>query len=414
MIWHLFHMDDAFQAVQSQVRIAGIFAPTRMPAMTLVGVPVPPLPAITDSITGSNAVLAVRAGRRAVADNPLHDDSYFYLFQAYQWLQRMENYVAEVRNPVREFQLISMLRHSALLRSDESGRHLELARYYVGHNLPDLAFFHFRQFTQVVRDIGPPPGATVEDLERAITAQGDQLFRQRLDRAESQLSVMEANYKQRAAITPDPIDRADQAMKLRLAIPALENLVQAVNLMPPTGPRNLRDAQRENPAFQALLDLYILLGYLPEARELLLGRPDASLRLPPAQFHEYVALIATADGHYQLALQHRQELDKLLRGSAVVRAVDGMAMQTLGGRAERFGHSINGMATLFEGLDISARRADQMCHMGLLTLEAGRTQEAADFFRRAVEEIHGESPMRPLAARYYHLITGKQLRVVAE
>jgi tetratricopeptide (TPR) repeat protein len=295
-----------------------------------------------------------------------------------------------------------------MLNADEWTRQYALAQYYISHNYPDLGFRHYRLAVEALRREGPQPGTSLEDLERRIVAMGDQLFRMRLDRAEAQLASDEADYNNRASVTHDPIVRAGDALSRRLADQARLNLEQAVGQMAITGPPNATQAQRENPAFRRLLDLYIQLGYLPEA-SMLITRPDARQRLQPHVYHQYFAQIATVGGKYEDALSHRQILDQFLRDAAVGQTLEGLAVQTLGGNSDRVGYTLNGVLAMNDGLNLVAQRADQMCHMGLIALEAGRTKEAAEFFRRAVEDIHGESSYRPLAARYYHLITGKHL-----
>jgi tetratricopeptide (TPR) repeat protein len=138
--------------------------------------------------------------------------------------------------------------------------------------------------------------------------------------------------------------------------------------------------------------------------------PEASQLLGPAQFHQLGALAASAYGNYDLAIQHRKELDAAIQRNAAEQVLSGMRLQALGGDSEFPGPLLTGYLTVREGLQAAGQHAEQLTWMGLTALEAGQVQEAAEYFRRAIEDVHGDSVYRPLAGRYYHLITGKWLR----
>jgi tetratricopeptide (TPR) repeat protein len=204
--------------------------------------------------------------------------------------------------------------------------------------------------------------------------------------------------------TRDAIERGYYALSLRLADQARIDLQMAVDQMRRDGPFTARD----NAAFRALLELYLSLGYRAEAR-LLFSRPDALPRLQELGYHQLGAQVAAAEGNYELALFHLDKLDVMLKEVSVERALEGLKTQTLGGQSEPTGSNLAGVAHLYEGFEILKLRANQLCQMGMLALEAGRPAEAAEYFRRAVTEVHADSSFGPWAGRYYLLIKGNRL-----
>jgi hypothetical protein len=404
MLWQIQFAQNEFSRVQREVFEAGLLSAPQFLATSLAGVPVPLLPAVTEQLTGAHALLAVRAGRRAIAENPLHDDSHFYLYRAYTALQQMESYVVATNHPLRELQMVSALRQAALLRNDEPERHIHLARYYFNRDVPELGLLFAQKAIQAIRLTGMRGGLEGADLEDAISRMGEVEFGVRLDRAEQRYRNLRAQYNARAQITRDPIDRAQYALSLRLGDQARQDFEAAVALMRVEGPFT----ERENNAYRSLLELYLALGFSREARLLYL-RPDAAMRLQEVGFHQFGSQIAVTEGNYELALRHSAELDRLYKQASLERALLGLTNQTLGGDNEPAGSALAGMEQLYESITVVKRRADQLCQMGLLALEAGLTADAAEYFRRAGAEVHSDSNFRPLAGRYYFLITGKRL-----
>jgi tetratricopeptide (TPR) repeat protein len=412
MIWHKAQAARAYDSLLGQTIQATSRYLTVPLGATLVGVPAPPLPWMSEGLTGAAPILAVRAGRRALADNPRHADVHFELYRAYVSLQRQEEMVAEARNPPREVQMVAALRQSALLNPMEYQRQRELARWYFNHNVADLFMAHvqlaheaFRRLlveeglvAQVLQEAGP------EELDAKITQIISREIGLPLDRLEPRFRSLRDNYTASAARQRDPIENAQQAIQLGLLDHARTELERAVALMPV----DTAFTMRNNQAFRQLLEVYLNLGFSTEAI-LIFTRPDAAARLGEAAWYNFGSLVAAADGNYEQALRYRDRLDSLTRQAAINDLLEGTAAQTLGGQGEPFGSIFYGMGSVIDGFDKQRQRADVLCISGLLALEAGLTERAAEYFRRSIEDTHGNNTYRPLAARYYRQLTGKWL-----
>jgi tetratricopeptide (TPR) repeat protein len=111
---------------------------------------------------------SVRAGRRAVAENPDDANSYFLLAQAYgalvrttaesRWAMRLPQLMR-----LRELQASAALNRAVALNPNLGEAHVELARFYLTTRCMDLAATHLRAY----RDLPPNRGGPKKGDRRA-------------------------------------------------------------------------------------------------------------------------------------------------------------------------------------------------------------------------------------------------------
>ena len=106
-------------------------------------------------------------------------------------------------------------------------------------------------------------------------------------------------------------------------------------------------------------------------------------------------------------------MDKIMMRLSVDEALAGLHLQTAGG------DSYGGLARVLgydqqfqrgigsQGLKVIPQRVGLWNQLGLLALEAGDLPHAAECFHHAAMDFDTDSPHRPLARRYYRLLTGK-------
>jgi tetratricopeptide (TPR) repeat protein len=320
---------------------------------------------------------AVRAARRAVAENPTDANSYLVLGQAYRQLLNTSERAWAVRLPqlvkFRQVQASAALNRAAALNPRLAQAHLELALLYPQLNCLDLAAVHLRKYRDLMAEWGAPP----EARKQAEAVEG-QLAR--LTEVVEHYTREFAEYEQRMSV----IDRAAMAERRGLGGKARDVLLKS-----------------DVAAFGA--------GGMELELDLLLrtGRPDDVLEWTTAEvreplgglaYHRLRALAFAAVGEYdaadtELALVVSPR-GRLLESSRVNREVGGLvgkavldaqpggsylphvAMRTLT-RSDFQARVTNVARTL-------AEQADSMVVRGLVALEAGHIDRAREAFRAAL------------------------------
>ncbi len=392
-------------------------------AHTLVGVPLPPLP-FAEPFPMARVVLALRAVRRAIAENPEDPRAYQMLYHTYQLLEELEAPPFAERapglNPIRNLQSFFALRNWADRLGDQPLRlvgeqganpHFSLAQRYAGSLFLDLALDEYRRGVAAVRAFGPLPGMNEKQFEQALQNVDRSFFGSfTVEQIERLVRETQAQYRARvsdALFRDNPLARFQVALTInprcRLAKEALQDLIAAQQLPPEV--RRL--------AFPALLDLCINTGRFADARTML--RNPQAAELLGTRYHEMAGLVSAAYGEYDKALEHLGEVDALLAEGAVQQVLGGFQTQLLGGNADAHGSvALRSLDQTLSGLTLAAQRSDSLAMMGLLAVEAGRVRGgpqrpgAAELFRRAVE-VFPDSVFRPIAGHYYFLITGELL-----
>lgn len=407
-LWYFGRHQVQHSQVQAEVLPASLFYPGRCLGMSLSGLAMPPAPLLKD-LSEAWLLLAVRAARRAVAEQPSSGEAWLQLYRAYKALYQTESQAYRFPNPMRESQLLTAARRASQLRADAGADldhmpDLELARAYYRLGYLDLAVSHLQQALDVLRARRPtdmPPErfeAQLKEIERLVLGES-------LERIQQTLRERRAVYNRQVQLIPpgDYLARAQLALQLRLADQALSDLQSSVALI-----RDLRlpaEQNRLRTSWQLLVQLYVQLGFALEARELL-GAPGVAQALGPFDYHYQGSLAYAATGDYELALRFLDQVEELQRGTAVMQSLRGTEMQILGGNREPPGVSLAGITLLYQGFQAAADRADLVCWQGLLALEAGQLERAREAFASAVLRINPQSAYLVLAGRYYYQLTG--------
>jgi tetratricopeptide (TPR) repeat protein len=126
--------------------------------------------------------LAVRAGRRAVAANPLDAQAHAVLGEAYLRLIRETREAAWGRPfselvQLRRTQAAGALEQALALSPGLAVAQLHLAALYLDIGIFDLALKHQREYLNEVRRAGPPAGTQSDRYRSALATAGDRLDR---------------------------------------------------------------------------------------------------------------------------------------------------------------------------------------------------------------------------------------------
>jgi tetratricopeptide (TPR) repeat protein len=349
-------------------------------------------------------ILAIRAARRAVAERPDSYLSWYRLFQAYADTYGQERELG-APSAVRETQLVCALREAVRLRAQEPLLHMELSLLYLRKGFGDLAVKHYEEAVRAAGRLGFSEEEFVERLQsRPDTAHLRPLLAV-LPQEQQALTRRQASFNTRASLTSDPLERARIAAQLGLneeLRQALEVVVEQLQLKPLQAGSDMSLPQ--------LLDLYLQIGYMPEALQLL-ARPDVPGRLGTGGYHQRAALARAALGDYTASIQHFLQFEEVLRRAAVERALLGAGLHTRGGQSEFPGSLIAGLEQLSEARSLNADRAEVFYQAGLVALEAGwvaphaERPDAPSLLRTAILEIDPASPQANVARRYYRLVT---------
>jgi tetratricopeptide (TPR) repeat protein len=380
------------------------------------------VPGALDALPPALPLLAVRAGRRAVAANPDDADAWLVLGQAYLalgWFAGEGG--ADGRRP-----LLGLLRHAQAAEALENAlrrnpdllpAHLALAALYADRNCLDAALAHRFAARDLARGLGPARG------------EGPDAFALRLGRLEQEAAQLEKEVQDRQNLyairtqglqAGDPLGHAQAAIDLGLARKALDEV-----LLPS------RDVLFGAEGARLELKLLLLLGRADEVREKLSepgwqqnkanlgehqlvaagpGGAPVVYRLPAYDWLR--ACQAAATGDYDLAGDCLSAAGRQLEAQGAqigrLRRPLARALATevgLGGAAWPL-HPlpVSYLASPLVGLFARARvlrakQADLAVVAGLLALERGEPKAAADHFRAAL----GLAPAfagRPLALAY--------------
>lgn len=353
-------------------------------------------------------LLAVRAARRALHDNPDDALAHFRVGRACYFLQQqtMERGLSDefpLLQQLRQVQAVVALKRAVRLRPDLQPAHELLANIFLESRGFDLALPHVQERTRLSKQAGPLPGesaaefaARIEKLSTYEEQLGKQV-RDLLNLADTQTFELGA------------FGKARYAESNGLPGYALEQL--------------LRSTYAEFGREGAILELYLLLhaGRSEDFRSLI--NPDQEPVLTPFNYHWMQTLLAAADGNYDRADEHMQQIvepgsnaprstGQGPAGFAAVAALDGL--QGLCGSSNhplqllwptrisnRFVARPPGEIT-----PETRRSADLHCLRGMLNLESGRINGARQAFREAIN-LWNSAEGSPRLARHYLRLTAR-------
>jgi tetratricopeptide (TPR) repeat protein len=200
-------------------------------------------------------LLAVRAARRALADNPEDANAYLRLAQAYRVLR---DDTGETRLPplamLRHVQMVTALEQALVLNPDLVEAHEALIDLYAERQYLDVALEHLRALLAILRRAKPLSGQAGESQSHGLA----QLEGQVVD-LETLVRERQNTYAVRAASLHDnPLQRAQLALALGLPRTALDDvLLKSRVLLFGTGGARLE------------LELLLTLGRLDQVRDML-------------------------------------------------------------------------------------------------------------------------------------------------
>jgi hypothetical protein len=313
------------------------------------------------------ALLAVRAGRRAIADNAQDADSFLALADAVQYLSQQfeRNSVGQPLTRIRQIQQAAALRRALALKPDRPDIHERLATLYFQMRIFDLSSEHNHKALDLITAAGPRPKESEEDFKKRIDRKKSEVKtldeQSRLERLKSeyQLAVRQSSLRGR---------RASEAARRGLYQEALNLLIdneEAVELEP-------------NEARLAL-DLLISTGRLDEARGQSQDIQDVQLRYEiAAGLGDY----AQADEALAKLIQDREKADVdrvlfLLRNSTWARS--------FGPNGQIMGMGPEFLMGLQSSAAMARNWADLWAVRGVLALEAGDPLKAEQDFQHALE-----------------------------
>jgi tetratricopeptide (TPR) repeat protein len=354
-----------------------------------------------EALTHAEHQLAIRAARRAIAEQPLQAEAYHALYQAYVDLYSIER---ELGPPIglREMQIVAALREAVRRRPQEPVTQLELANLYLRRGVSDLAVMHFEEAVRAAEAIGKQ-----EELAQMARLQPFAPL-QNIGQMSQILANRRASFNARAVLlASNPSERARLAIELGLNDEARQALETVVSQLPPQ-----QDSQLGVLAVRQLVDLYLRLGYLPELLALLY-REETARRLGPVVYRHRGALARAALGDYQGSVREFVAMDEELKKFAIEHTLLGVGLHSRGAQSEMPGSLMQGLDQLYEAQNSNNQRTEALLQAGLVALEAGWTQptaaqtDAATIFKRALREVNAGAPHRALMVRYYRLMTNQ-------
>jgi|GEM_PF-6635587 len=334
-------------------------------------------------------LLAVRSGRRAIAANPDDAKSYFLLGEAYLRLaqatrERAWRYQLPAFDRIRQVQAITAFQQALILRPDSPAAHGRLARLYRDRGSLDLALVHLEKLVEITKARGPQAGEKTETANEALAA----LEREREALASlvrQRVKTLEVGKESRRVL-----DLAREAAGVGLPKYALEILLKS-------------DASEFGAeGVQLELDLLLWAGRVRDVRAWL--DPGLEKTIGAVTYHEVLACLAAATGHYREVGQEMREVAAaLLRVPSrlptpytqasydIARAM--FTTTFVGNNPAAATHQ----SLVREGLFVEVqqiggslgREGNALVVAGLLALEAGEVTEAEEFLHRALARWQG-------------------------
>src|SRR5439155_20267983 len=315
------------------------------------------------------ALLAVRAARRAVAENPQDVHAYLALANSLEFLWEAEEQnwsrPGQELSQLRQIQRVAALRKALALATKPSDLieiHSRLAIAYFQMGIIDLSSAHDNKALELLTAAGPNPKESQEDFQKRID-QFKSIVKAREEG--SQLEVQRSKYQLANRQSNSRARRASEAIQRRLYQDALKVLIdndEAVDLEP-------------NEARLAL-DLLIRVGRLDDARALETEEPLLQFR------------IAAASGDYAKAdealVRYLDRLKKDNVDNLLFLMLNSTWARPLGPNGQPLGMGPEMLLGLRSPAAFVRNWADWSVLRGVLALEAGDQVQAEEHFRHAL------------------------------
>jgi hypothetical protein len=304
-------------------------------------------------------ILAVRAARRAVADNREDADCYLALAQAYKhlWSNQEERWAGgRDRTPLlqqlRQGQVVTALQNAAVLRPDSLVIHLGLAQAFQELNYVDLELDQWNECQRCLRQAG----------QGRLSAEQ---YNQQLDQLERQIKQREDQTKFQARRNDYELTSAGRPPRVKAELALQRGLVkEAITVLREADPTTLSPAD---------VDLMVRLL-------LMTGQAD---EVEKAEFEGlsdwYRVQLAALAGDYATAQELVRDMHRKLADTSAARVLKLTWDQTFQPviQPRTLVEMYQALTTLYEQADLRNLR-------GILALEAGDSREAARLFRQGV------------------------------
>src|SRR5579875_2013148 len=238
-------------------------------------------------------LLAIRAARRAIKDDPYDAQAYHLLGEAYLRLlhnsrERFAKYDLPSLVHIRRIQAVCALHQALLLQPDLLQTHLRLYALYQEMGLLDFALQHARQVLHLNQRNGKAAGESQESWEQRLR-QTEEWVQKLEEEVQRRLDRYELQAARRSVL-----EQAVLAREQGLGGKALDILLAS-----DVAVFGRRGAELE-------LELLLAAGRIQEAREWL--APGQEIDLSQDSYQHFRILVAAADGDYQTCAEELAQL----------------------------------------------------------------------------------------------------------
>lgn len=356
----------------------------------------------------ATALLAVRAGRRAVKDNPQDYFAYLELAYAIQFLSDVDEVSEGSLGRIRQIQRVAALHKALILKPKSIDVHSALSQAYLQMDLRplqlpplDLAIEHLNQIVEIRAAEGRKGKQTEEEFQKEIEQHKLKLKNLR---EQTGLDRKQTDYESGKRRHSSLARKATDAVQHGLFQEAIQVLIDAEGL-----------GDRGPDGDLLLLQLWIWTGQLDEARAFLLvaSEPtaesgDTKIKDPQLEFQITAGTgdYAKADAALAQLIQRQEEagtkrLMMLVRDSTWARSI---------GRDGPLGMGAEMLMGFIVSSSFLRDLADTWTMRGVLALEYGDSAKAEEYFDRALRVVQNPPEQRPsftqqgIAYRYHHLL----------
>jgi tetratricopeptide (TPR) repeat protein len=355
-------------------------------------------------------ILAVRAARRAVAENPNDAEAQLTLARALRALrdyQRSFLGIPPRLEMLREIQIVTALENAVMLKPNLQQAHEMLAELYSGMTRPnnprqrshlDFWLEHFKEMVRLAREKGPGPGQDREAFDKHI-----ENLQSAVDKNEQGLQQRRSDFELRSK-NRSPGERARMALDMGLAQTALEVLEED-------------RAQLSQADLAELFSLLLRSGRVAAVSELLEAINDAWSK----------CLVMIAAGDYARADEYLVELANAMERSRT-ETLFALFRTDVTPPYPAPGFYLQSLQGLGQAAGLTKEWADLLVVRACLALEGGDTEVAERQFRRArslvfsarqpatLAGLIARGPLASLAAldRQMYAVSGSHLNFTGE